>query len=125
MLFDPLTSEEAFTCFRNWSRKPLSAFWVNPENLRHHSSGTGRDGSAPGRTALKISDDVGAAEIEQAFASAHDKKLGAVLLGDHPFFFSNSGQPVKAAVRYRKSTDNVLCPGLPRLSLPLELRTNL
>jgi putative tryptophan/tyrosine transport system substrate-binding protein len=80
-------------------------FLVNPKNPNLKSHQEHADSAA---TALRLKLTTLAAstvaEIEQAFAQAREKTIPAVLLGDDPFFFSNSEQLVRAAERYRVPT---------------------
>jgi putative ABC transport system substrate-binding protein len=104
MLFDPLTPKK-LQLLSELVHANSFGFLVNPKNQNVKSHQEQAETAARALklrlTTLTAST---ATEIEQAFAMAREKSLAAVLLGDDPFFFSNSQQLVRAAVRYRMPT---------------------
>jgi putative ABC transport system substrate-binding protein len=104
MLFDPLTPKK-LQLLSELVKETSFGFLVNPKNpnVKSHQEQAETAARALGLHLMMLTAS-SATEIDQAFALAREKKLGAVLLGDDPFFFSNSEQLVKAAVRYRVPT---------------------
>ena len=104
MLFDPLTPKK-LQLLSELVHANSFGFLVNPKNQNVKSHQEQAETAARALklrlTTLTAST---ATEIEQAFALAREKSLAAVLLGDDPFFYSNSQQLVRAAVRYRMPT---------------------
>jgi putative ABC transport system substrate-binding protein len=104
MLFDPLTPKK-LQLLSELVKETSFGFLVNPKNPNVNSH---REQAETAARALKLHLTTltasSSAEIEQAFALARKENLGAVLLGDDPFFYSSSDQLVEAAVRYRIPT---------------------
>jgi putative tryptophan/tyrosine transport system substrate-binding protein len=104
MLFDPLTPKK-LQLLSELVNDTSFGFLVNPKNPNVKSHQEQAETAARAlRLRLTTLTASSATEIEQAFALAHEKSIAAVLLGDDPFFYSNSEQLVKAAVRYRIPT---------------------
>jgi putative tryptophan/tyrosine transport system substrate-binding protein len=104
MLFDPLTPKK-LQLLSELVKETSFGFLVNPNNPNVISH---QEQAETAARALKLHlttlTATNTAEIAQAFALADEKKIGAVLLGDDPFFYSNSEQLIKAALRYRVPT---------------------
>ena len=104
MLFDPLTPKK-LQLLSELVNDTSFGFLVNPKNpnLKSHQEHA-ETAARELRLRLTILTASTVTEIEQAFALAQEKSIAAVLLGDDPFFYSNSELLVKAAVRYRMPT---------------------
>jgi putative tryptophan/tyrosine transport system substrate-binding protein len=104
MLFDPLTPKK-LQLLLELAKGSSFGFLVNPKNPNVGSHQEQAETAARAlRLQLTVLTASSAAEIEQAFALAHEKAIAAILLGDDPFFRSNSEQLVEAAARYRVPT---------------------
>lgn len=104
MLFDPLTPKKLQLLQELIGRGQIG-FLVNPRNPnvithREHADMAARELNMQLTTLTAASEQ----EIEAAFASAREKSLAALLLGDDPLFFSKSALVVSAAARHRMPT---------------------
>jgi putative ABC transport system substrate-binding protein len=103
-LYDPLTSKK-FQLLSELVSESSFGFLVNPKNpdVKSHDE----QAEAAART-LKLRltrlTASSASEIETAFASAHDKSVTAVLVGDDPLLYSLREELIKAAAHYRIPT---------------------
>jgi len=104
MLFDPLTPKKLQLLFELVGDRPLG-FLVNPKNPNVATHLQQAESAARelklNLTTLTASS---AGEIDLAFAAAREKGIAAILLGDDPFYYSNSQLLVDTAARYRMPT---------------------
>jgi len=104
MLFDPLTPKK-LQLLSELVHDTSVGFLVNPKNP-NVSSHRERAETAARALGLRLTTLTAssAPEIAQAFATAREQSISAILLGDDPLFFSNIQPLVEAAARHRMPT---------------------
>lgn len=105
MLFDPLTSKKLQLLHQLVPHAAAIGFLINPENQNaaSHKERAQEAAQSLGLSLLVLSAS-NPTEIEAAFATAQQRGLGAVLVGDDPFFGEIQKDLVEAAARHATPT---------------------